>query len=171
MIAKTIMFLSSYSPVFILLAFQVKDLPAKWVFGALAVVGLAGIATLLSWTRQKAATTFVIVSRRDAGAEVAGFLAGYLLPLITLNKSGADFYWASGTFLALALIVAVGSSMVQVNPLLYLMRYKVLAVDTEAEHGTRLRMSRYLITRRDVRIGEVIDAHRLAADVLLRAKG
>ena len=162
------MFLSSYSPIFILLAFRTPSVIAQVALAILAAAGLSGLALALFWTRGKTQTGGVIAHRRDAGSEAAGYLAGYLLPVLAIDTTDLYFFWACTVFLALAFIVTVRSSLIQVNPILFVLGWRVIAIElatTGAPSNTR-----YLLTRGDVRVGDTIRAYRLGRDVLLRVK-
>lgn len=168
---KFVFFLSAYSPVFILLAVQSKSFLIQLGLLSLAGVGLIGLWVILNWTARKPSPPFRVTSRSDAGAESAVFLAGYLLPLITANISTPYTGWATATYLLLACIITIRSSLIQVNPILLLVGYRILAIDIAPEDElSRFTGSVYLVTRTTVRVGDVVRASRVGADVLLAAK-
>ena len=165
---KIIMFLSSYSPVFILLSFRTPQWWAKTLLLGLTAVSLVGLWLILTWTKRKPVTTSHVISRRDAGAEASGFLAAYLLPILVFDTTDWYFFWACFVFLSIALIVTVRSSLIQVNPVLFILGWRILAVEVAARQGDKVTVSRYLLTRKDVRVGAEIKGYRLGKDVLLR---
>lgn len=172
---KSILFLSSYSPVFALLAFQAEWANWWWLrvlLLALCVGGVGGLALILVLTRSKPLRRMRVRSRRDAGAESAAFLAGYLLPLITATVDSAYTAWATVVYLLLAYIITVRSSLIQVNPILLVLGYRILALETAPEQETSQRAgSGYLVTRRDVRIGDIIRVRRFGGDVFVAESG
>lgn len=175
MLQKSILFLSSYSPVFALLAFQVDWTDWWWlrlVLFALAVLGIGGLALILALTRSKPLRRLRVSQRRDAGAESVAFLAGYLLPLITATVDSAYTAWATAVYLLLAYIITVRSSLIQVNPILLVLGYRIWALEIGPERPTTQSTgSCYLVTRRDVRIGDVVRVRRLGGDVFVAETG
>lgn len=124
------MFVSSYSPLFLILAIQFE---ARWLQVACAAIAALGVLTLLLLLhamKGKNKTPFRVVSVADQGAEVAGYLATYLLPFLTISEPAPKDLVAYGLFLVVVGIVYVQSDMVQINPLLYLMRYRVSGITT-----------------------------------------
>lgn len=173
MLQKILLFLSSYSPVFVLLAFQVEWSDNFWLsvlLLAIAALGLAGLAFILALTFRKPVHKVRIASRQDAGAESAAFLAGYLLPLITANLDTAYAVGATTIYIVLACVITVRSSLIQVNPVLLLLGYKIIRTETTIESfsGITIR-SGYLVTRRDVLVGDEIFVRRFGGDVFLFA--
>jgi hypothetical protein len=171
MLQRTVLFLSSYSPVFVLLGFQAEWNHWWWVrllLFSLGAIGIGGLLLILSLTSSKPLRRAEVRSRRDAGSESAAFLAGYLLPLITATVSSPYVAWATAAYLVLAFIITVRSSLIQVNPVLLVIGYKILAVEVISDtRGTGPAVSLYLITRRDVRTGDIVRMRRLGGDVFI----
>lgn len=161
MLIKPLLFLSSYAPLFGLLAIRFEP-PVLWISCVvLAVLGVAALVLLLQLDRRVAAASFRLVEVRDAGAEAAAYLASYLLPFLTVATPTAQDVVAYVGFLLIAASVHVQSSLLQVNPLLYVLGYRVLAV-VDA-HGLRA----YLITRASLHRNAIITATRFSDDVLV----
>src|SRR5437870_13736060 len=113
------LFLGSYAPLFGLLAlrFRTPWLEAGCI--ALALVGgLDMVWIVFGVSRRTAAEPLRLAEVTDAGPEVAGYLATYLLPfLIVAEPNGRDIA-AYGIFLLITGLVYVRSEMTQVNPTL-----------------------------------------------------
>jgi hypothetical protein len=124
--------------------------------GALAVLGfVAGWRVIRAHSKvepEGLATGKV----NDLGGEVAGYLATYLLPFVTV----ADPTWRDlvGYFLFLSVtgVIYVRSSLVQLNPTLYLLGWRVASVEFVDE-----KWSGFVISRRRLRDGEPDRAVRL----------
>ncbi len=160
------LFLSSYSFLFAILAlrFQRPALVAGcWV---LAAVGLAAAAWVLSAERAKGPAGFALTKVEDQGAEVAAYLATYLLPFVTLSEPSDRDVVSYLLFLLVAALIYVQSDLLQINPVLYLFRRRVVKVTTKAGWQA------YLVTPRRPIGGETILATTLATGVLvLSAEG
>jgi len=84
-----------------------------------------------------------------------------LLPFLIIPVPTVRDVIAYAGFLAVAASIHLRSSVVQVNPLLYLCGYRVLGVTDDRG------LSAYMITRRTVSVGAQILATRLRDDVLI----
>jgi hypothetical protein len=161
MLGKPLLFLSSYAPLFALLAIRFKQ-PWLWISCALlAGVGVGALWLLLRLDARSAPGPHVLASADDAGAAAAAYLAGYLLPFLVIPTPTVRDVIAYAGFLVVAAAIHLRSSVVQVNPLLYLFGYRVLSV-TDV-NGLRA----YMITRHTVSAGAQILATRLRDDVLI----
>lgn len=161
MLAKPLLFMSSYAPLFALLAIRFED---RWLWvscAALATVGVISLWILLRLDTRAEPGPHDLVAVSDAGGEAAAYLASYLLPFLTVATPGGRDVAAYVGFLVVAAAIYLRSSLVQVNPLLYLFGYRVLSV--EDGHGLRA----YLIIRGQVTVGSRILATRFGPDVLV----
>jgi hypothetical protein len=150
MLGKPLLFLSSYAPLFALLAIRF-DQAWLWISCALlAGVGVGALWLLLRLDARSAPGPHVLASANDAGPAAAAYLAGYLLPFLVIPTPTVRDVIAYVGFLAVAAAIHLRSSVVQVNPLLYVFGYRVLSVTDE--QGLRA----YMITRHTVSTGEQI---------------
>ena len=83
------------------------------------------------------------------------------MPFLTVAEPNGRDVAAYAGFLAVAATISLRSSVAQVNPLLYLLGYRVLAVTSD--QGLRA----YLITRRTVLANSSVLATRFRNDVLI----
>lgn len=161
LILRSRLFLSSYAPLFALLAIRFRDPTLQVVSGALAVLGVGTLILLIRRAKGIEADPHRIETVADRGAEVAGYVASYLLPFVTVAQPQGRDIAAYILFLIVVGVVYVRSDMVQINPLLYLSRYRVWAITTTDG------WSGYLISRNRPRPGSVLLASRLANTVAL----
>ncbi|MFG1860437.1 hypothetical protein [Microbispora bryophytorum] len=162
MLAKPLLFLSSYAPLFALLAVRFQE---QWLWiscAVMAAVGVASVLALLVLDRGVAPNPHILSQIRDAGPETASYLASYLLPFVTVSSPSIRDVIAYVGFLVIAAVIYLRSPMVQVNPLLYLLGYRVLAI--EDDRGLR----GYLITRKPPTEGAQVLATRFRDDVLIQ---
>lgn len=156
------LFLSSHSLLFAILALRFER-PAP-VVGCvvLATLGLAAAAWILAAESAKGPAGFGIDKIEDQGSEVIGYLASYLLPFVTLSEPSDRDVAGYALFLLVLALVYVQSDLLQVNPLLYAFRRRVVKVTTKAGWQA------YLITPRLPLPGETILATTLSPGVLIR---
>lgn len=161
MLGKPLLFLSSYAPLFGLLAIRFEP---QWLWitcAALAALGLASLLLLLRLDARAEAGPHVLATATDAGGEAASYLASYLLPFLTVAAPALRDVAAYAGFLVIAAVINLRTSVAQVNPLLYLLGYRVLSVTDD--RGLRA----YIITRRSLQPGERVAATRFRDDVLV----
>jgi hypothetical protein len=161
MLGKPLLFLSSYAPLFALLAIRFEQ---RWLWitcAAFAGVGLASLLLLLRLDARSEPGPHVLASAADAGGEAASYLASYLLPFLTVAVPSLRDVIAYAGFLIVVAVITLRTSVAQVNPLLYLIGYRVLSVTDD--RGLRA----YIVTKRSLQPGERVAATRFRDDVLI----
>jgi hypothetical protein len=84
---------------------------------------------------------YPVTDVRDASNEVAGFLATYLLPFVTVPSPSASDIAGYLIYALVVLAIFVRSNLAQVNPTLYLLGWRVVSI-TVNDHD------HYLVCRR-----------------------
>jgi hypothetical protein len=161
MLGRPLLFLSSYAPLFGLLAIRFEQ---RWLWISCTVLAALGVVCLWLLLRLDARSSpgpHTLASVRDAGVEAAGYLATYLLPFLTVATPTARDVLAYVGFLLVAAVINLRSAVAQVNPLLYLLGYRVLSVTDD--HG----LHAYMITRHPRPAGGRVLATRFRDDVLV----
>jgi hypothetical protein len=128
---RMLMFLSSYAPLFALLAYANRSSTTVWV--VLAVVIAVSLAGLVAVFRTLRATGPVIKVKRAVpkDGDVLAYIATYLVPFLNVDLSKSDGAVVFGGFLLVLAIVYVNSSMLFVNPVLSIARYHTFEVTDE----------------------------------------
>ncbi|WP_141719472.1 hypothetical protein [Micromonospora peucetia] len=97
----------------------------------------------------------------DAGSQVAGYLASYLLPFLTVSTPSVKDIVAYSVFLGVVCAVYVQTSLLQINPVLYLFRWQVFEVeDSQGFRG-------FVISRNRILSNSDILATRFGDNVLI----
>jgi hypothetical protein len=161
LIIRIRLFISSYAILFVILAIRFERAWLMWVCAAVAAFGVITLLLFLRAARRIAPDPIRIDQVSDRGTEIAGYLATYLLPFVTVSEPSGRDLAAYGLFFLVVGIVYVRSDMLQINPLLYVLRYRVAAIKTSDEWNG------YLISRRRARAGARLLASRLAGTVAL----
>ena len=157
------LFLSSYAPLFLILAIRFRGQELKVACAAVALLGVTAGLWVISSERAKAPAAFQVIKVEDRGSEVAGYLASYLLPFVALAEPALPEVLAYAIFLAVAATVYVQSEMIQINPIFYVLGRRVVRVTTEGDWQA------YLITKRRPLAHETVLATTLATGVLVRS--
>lgn len=155
-----LLFLSSYAPLFWILAYRNRDCDIAWIIltstGALGALGLAGVM----YTYRNAEGVPITVRRaKPRDTEVLSYIAGYLVPFFGLDLSQPDDWVTLGAFLLVLGVVYVNSSLVLVNPLLSLARYRAWDIVDSHDHEYLL-VTRHVPTPNEVlkpmKVGEYL---------------
>lgn len=161
MLGKPLLFLSAYAPLFALLAIRFDRWPLIIGCSCLAAAGIGALVLLLRLDARAESGAHTLIAVRDAGAEAGAYLGTYLLPFLTVSSPSVRDSIAYLLFLIISGAVYLRSSVVQINPLLYLFGYRVLEVTDS--NGLRA----YLVARGRREIGETISATRFRDEVLV----
>lgn len=150
----SLLFLSSFAPLFLALAFRFDAMPLRATCLGLSVIGAAWLWGVLAFWKRRSPITAVIASCDDRGPDVGGYLAAYLLPLLVIPEPTAGDIAAYVLILSIIGVVYVRSRMIQLNPLLYVTGYRIWTVTTiEGFTG-------YLIAKNSPRPGDEISVVR-----------
>lgn len=161
LVVRLQLFLSSYAPLFTILAIRFDGTALKTVCGCLAGYGVLYLMVVI-WLvpRRAEPRDYPVASVDDAAGEVAGYLATYLLPFVTVpSPSAADLagYLIVGVVIA---VIFTRSELARINPTLYLLGWRVAVIGTGTARC-------YLVCRRLPRAGTSIEAVR-AGGLLIR---
>lgn len=155
LIVELALFMSSYAPLFAILAIRFRSTGLIVACATLSAVGFAAGAAVLVRFHQVTGSTWTVRTVEDRGGEVAGYLATYLLPFVTVSEPGVRDIVGYALFLAVIAVIYVRSSLVQINPTLYLFGWRLFAI--EIGDG----WSGYLLARGPVRKGTDVAAVRM----------
>jgi hypothetical protein len=157
-------FLSSYGPLWIMLGLRFDCLGLRVGLIALGLASIALVARLVTRRAEEPASGTAITISGDAGSDVSGYLAAYLLPFLTVDAPGLSDLAAYTLFIAVAGLVYVRSGLMQINPTVYFVRRTVLRGTIDV--GTA-RKDVFVITRRDLRVGDPLYAERFSDRVYI----
>lgn len=156
MVVRALLFLSSFSPLFLILAVRFDGTGPQLVCSALAAVGFSYLLVVIGVAAQQAqARPYPVTAVKDASGEVAGYLATYLLPFITVPSPTTGDLVGYGVLAAVVLAIFLRSELAQINPTLYLLGLRVASVTVDGS-------DRYLVCRRLPRPPAEIYAVRVA---------
>jgi hypothetical protein len=154
-VVRAQLFLSSYAPLFVILAIRFQGVALKAVCAALAGIGFLYLfLVVFVVTRRAQARPYPVASVQDASGEVAGYLATYLVPFVAVpSPSAADL---AGYAILAVVIVAIfmRSELARINPTLYLLGWRVASITTGET-------SYYIVCRRLPRPATRISAVRV----------
>ena len=161
-IVRCQLFLSSYAPLFVILAIRFHGAALKAVCAGLAAAGLAYLLVVV-WIlpRRAQPREYPVASADDASGEVAGYLATYLVPFVTVPSPTAADLAGYCILVIVVLAIFTRSELARINPTLYLLGWRVAAIGTG-------QYSYYLVCRHLPRPGTTIEAARVAGLLIRR---
>jgi hypothetical protein len=128
-------FLSSYAPLFGLLAFTNRDLTCAWIVLAAVAVGAPLVLGLVLWQlRDEHGPTLQAEHSSPKDGEVLAYIATYLVPFLSVDLGTVDETVVLCVFLVVLGVVYVNSEMLFVNPLLSFAGYRSFTVIDEDGH-------------------------------------
>lgn len=150
---RSILFLCSYSPLFVILFVLLgADQPVlAWIFLG---VGLFGLAVTFIFFKfivfNRSPIRGDITSRNARGGEIMGYIASYIVPFATFSLGSIRQIIALVIFiLILGVVYVCSDDMVRINPMFNLFGYRLYEVTSEQGKD-----SFALITRRRVKCGD-----------------
>jgi hypothetical protein len=172
-----VLFLSSYSPLFALLALRTyhKSTPMFDLSCVALIIALLGIATFLLAAALRHAERHRVLSADSRDGDVASYAATYLLPFLGIFGAGWRDVLALALFIGLIGVIYVQSRMIYVNPVLLLLGYRLYSVQTTtAPVGSDPASPppRWLLCRRsELAPGDSIGVRQLAGETLFSFPG
>ena len=161
------LFLSSYSPLFVILgirAFRDNVIAAALLIG-LAALSVAFLITFLSLMNQLAPHQVQVSEAQSRDVELIGYILTYLLPFLDISFSEFTSVVPLGLFILIIAVLYVNSNMIHVNPILNLLGYHILEI--QSDDGKR---SALICRRRYIRAGTTLNVASLGDYVLLESR-
>lgn len=138
MLGRWLLFLSSYGPLLALTAVRLDSGAYRTFLFWLAAAGGAALVAALAASRRIAPRDRIVTSVSDRGGDVAGYLATYLLPFLTVSDPATRDVIAYAGFIFLVGVVYTRSALLSVNPLLYVLGYRLVFVGTQSGQANLL---------------------------------
>jgi hypothetical protein len=123
------LFLSSFSPLFALMAYESRDLRvAFWILIGACAVGIGGLVLVMMVLSGEDRAAIEVDKILPKEGEVLSYIAVYLVPFLGVDLSKADDVVAFCAFLLVLGAVYVNSNMLFVNPLLSIASYHTFEI-------------------------------------------
>lgn len=121
------MFVSSYSPLFVVLAIQAHDWQITVGLLAVAAMGVLGLEAILREARKTSPEVLEASSVESRSAEIAAYLASYLIGFVTNGLTNWRDASALGIYLIVLAIVYARTGLIYINPILALRGYRLVS--------------------------------------------
>ena len=161
LVVEIALFLCSYAPLFLILAIRFTEHWLELLCGGLFALGLAGGLAVVLRYRGVSGRSWTATRVEDRGAEVAGYLASYILPFVVVAEPSWRDLVGYAIFFLVAGTIYIRSGMLQINPTLYLFGWRVLAVSL----GDR--WTGYALARSSLAPGDSIEVRRVTEHVFM----
>lgn len=134
---------AAFAPAFGLIALRSWGQWWAWVFLGLMIVGIGILLIGVVLVGTGNPEPYVLEEIKDSSAEAVGYIGAYIVPVV-IDTSKSDLNAIVATLgLFLVFVIHVATGRVHINPLLYLVGYRIYAASTE-------KTSFALIARSDV---------------------
>jgi hypothetical protein len=171
------LFLSSYTPLFILIGLRSIDRSGGITVaaGGLTVAGLIGTGFFIFTAQRKAVGEYTLTDVECRDGDVAAYAATYLLPFLPIFSGSWQDIASLVGFVLLLGVVYVRSRLIYVNPFLALIGLRLWRVIPRtagsADASGSVAWPRFLLTDSDrIYRGQTIRAHRITPDLLFHTK-
>jgi hypothetical protein len=161
LIVEILLFLCSYAPLFLILAIRFTEHWLEALCGGLFLLGLGGGLAVILRYRAVSGRSWTATRVEDRGAEVAGYLASYILPFVVVPEPGWRDLVGYAIFFVVAATIYIRSGMLQINPTLYLFGWRVFAVSL-GESWTG-----YALARSSLGHGDTVHVRRVTERVFM----
>ncbi|MBY4212648.1 hypothetical protein HQO27_01570 [Rhodococcus fascians] len=144
LLLRGILFFVSYVPLALIFAVQLLpddewDIGSTWPSIALMLAALAGVV-LAFWVKNQAESiapnSIVVNEVQDEGGNAAAYLATYIFPFVLSDTDRWQTWLAYGIYMLILCAVTVQSDLVIINPTLYLLGRRIVAVVHTERYGT-----------------------------------
>lgn len=163
------LFLSSYSPALLILAVRAINHSwlLFWISLGLSVLS-AGAFLLFLWVARRGGPFRATVDEVEPhDAELAAYVATYLLPFVVVFGATIQDVVALGLFLFFIGLLWINSGMVYLNPLLSLARYHVYVVRLSTVGGGRLPRAFLVSHQAHLKAGDEVMPDQIATGVYI----
>lgn len=166
------LFLSSYAPAFLILAVRSIDRSCLMFIGSVVLgAGSSGFFLLfIQFAQQGSPHNATVVDVEPHDADLAAYVATYLLPFVVVFGASIQDVVALALFLFFIGVLWVNSGMLYLNPLLslrgyhvYVVRLRTAGADPDVTSGRGFLLSR----NRDLRVDDAVRADTLTANVFI----
>jgi hypothetical protein len=163
------LFLSSYSPAFLILAVRSfgRSWPLFWTSIGIVLVSAGAFLLFIYVARRGGPFEAVVDDVEPRDADLTAYVATYLLPFVFVFGATLQDAIALGLFLFFIGLLWINSRMVYLNPLLSLVRYHVYVVRIRPIGGDTLPRTFLLSHRPSLHVGDEIKPDYLGSTVLI----
>ena len=167
-LVKVRLFASSYAPLFAIAAIRLEGTRLRLTLLLVAIASAYSAVRLVRVSAGITKRSIKIVEVRDQGAEVAAYVGTYLLPFLMVPQPTGRDLVAYACFVAVVGVVYVRSSLIAINPLLYILNYRLYSAVTEQVRETKVSRRQVLLITKAVRREDgAVSVTDLADGVLL----
>ena len=122
--------LAAFFPAFALLAFRSRDTTWAWAFLLVATFGGLCVAHLILAANRGNPESFQFDKITDLSGDLLGHISAYLVPAFIDTSESTEAVVISAIIMGLVVQVHVATGRVHVNPVLYLLGYRVYTATT-----------------------------------------
>jgi hypothetical protein len=130
LLSRTMLFLSSYAPLFTILA--IRNWDTRFVASALLVLAIGSVAWLLVFLRQArrlAPISIEIARAASRDGDIVSYIVSYLLPFLAIDFGRPADVLSLAVLLVVIALLYVHSNLIYVNPLLAALGYHLAEIE------------------------------------------
>lgn len=152
LLSRTMLFLSSYAPLFTILA--IRNWESRYAAGALLLLTIGSVAWLLAFLRQAsrlASLSIEIARATSRDGDIVSYIVSYLLPFLAIDFGRPADVLSLAVLLVVIALLYVHSNLIYVNPLLAALGYHLAEIE-ESNGKVSILLSRRPYVRPNTRL-------------------
>jgi hypothetical protein len=161
---RALLFVSSYAPLLVILG--IRNSFGHWSISlglfSLAAVSVVVLVVFLRLAGRLGSHAITVQTSSARDGEAMSYVVTYLLPFLGLDSESWADQISLAVFLLVLVVLYISSNLIHMNPMLNLLRYRILEIDSA--DGKR---STLLTKRAYIRPGTTISAVSLSDAILL----
>ncbi len=160
-LARIILFLSSYGPLWLIFFVNSYSTWAGWISLALGVLGTGAAILLLSRTKGAASVPLKVAKVRRKDSDTMGYIATYVLPFAATKPDDPVQMISLLIFFVALASIYVNSGLIHINPTLSILGYRIFEVEDGSENAYPV------ITKRAIRKDDILQLVDVADGVFV----
>lgn len=146
---RWMLFFSSYFPltVILLILFVTQNPKLAWISFSIGTFGLLFTLIYFGISLKAAPIQVKVVERQEKEGDVMGYIASYIVPLVTFPLNGWQQILTLLVFILVLGVIYTNSSMIRINPMLSFLGYRLYEITVEGSTDAYSLLSRHNIKR------------------------
>jgi len=137
---KTLLFLSSYAPLFAILGIRLAPSLASYILWGITLISIIFTLLFFKWIVRNISTYSVNIKELNSQGEVIAFVITYIIPFITFNEKAWQEWTSTALLLIVIAVLYVNSPLIHTNPVLALFGWHTYEIMTTS--GKRMLMTK-----------------------------
>ncbi|MNX99250.1 hypothetical protein D3C86_1316860 [compost metagenome] len=130
-VARSLLFLSSYCPLFFIFAMQLFQSHKKYAaaFFLIGLISIAGLLFFIRWHSGSSPNQITISSVQTKDSEVMSYIVSYIFPYMGIDFSEIANTLSLAFFFLILMVIYVNANMIHINPTLNFIGFHIFEIE------------------------------------------